>query len=74
MTARGPAGRLAFLDGLRGLALIFMVVNHTARWWLGGPMSWPRYHLIYLFGPWARGGAPPRRPPSQAPRPRAPRA
>ena len=48
MTARGPAGRLAFLDGLRGLALIFMVVNHTARWWLGGPMSWPRYHLIYL--------------------------
>jgi uncharacterized membrane protein len=39
--------RLAFLDALRGLALIFMVVNHTARDWLGTVMTWPRYHLIY---------------------------
>jgi uncharacterized membrane protein len=26
--------RVAFLDGLRGIALVLMVVNHTARWWL----------------------------------------
>jgi len=54
VTARGPAGRLAFLDGLRGLALIFMVVNHTARviaftlvrGWLGVTLgSWWAYAL-----------------------------
>jgi uncharacterized membrane protein len=44
--ARGP--RLAYLDGLRGAALILMVVNHTARWWVDGPMSWSRYALIYV--------------------------
>ena len=42
------AGRLAFLDGFRGVALIFMVVNHTARWWMDGRMTWPRYHLIWI--------------------------
>ena len=41
-------GRLDFLDGFRGVALIFMVVNHTARWWMDGRMTWPRYHLIWI--------------------------
>jgi uncharacterized membrane protein len=40
--------RLAFLDGLRGLALVLMVVNHTARWWIDRPMGWLRYQLIYV--------------------------
>ena len=40
--------RLAFLDGLRGVALVFMVLNHTARWWMDGKMTWPRYHLIWI--------------------------
>jgi uncharacterized membrane protein len=44
-----PASRRqVFLDGLRGLALIFMVLNHTGRWWIERPMGWPRYHLVYL--------------------------
>lgn len=42
------SGRLVFLDALRGVALVAMVLNHTARWWLGPEMGWPRYHLIYL--------------------------
>jgi hypothetical protein len=25
-----------------------MVVNHTARWWMDGKMTWPRYHLIWI--------------------------
>ncbi len=40
--------RLAYLDGLRGAALILMVVNHTARWWMDGHMTWARYELIYV--------------------------
>jgi uncharacterized membrane protein len=40
--------RLAYLDGLRGLALIAMVVNHTARAWIEGHMTWSRYALIYV--------------------------
>jgi uncharacterized membrane protein len=40
-------GRLHFLDGLRGVALILMVVNHTSRDWLDVVMGWPRYHLVY---------------------------
>jgi uncharacterized membrane protein len=40
--------RLSYLDGLRGAALIFMVLNHTARWWMDGRMTWPRYNFIYL--------------------------
>jgi uncharacterized membrane protein len=40
-------GRLHFLDGLRGVALILMVVNHTSRDWMDVLMGWPRYHLVY---------------------------
>jgi hypothetical protein len=47
-TPPGPTPRLAYLDGLRGVALIVMVVNHTARWWMGSGITWPRYHLIYV--------------------------
>jgi uncharacterized membrane protein len=43
-----PASRLAFLDGLRGAALILMVVNHTARWWIDTRMTVGRYALIYV--------------------------
>src|SRR5882672_9722327 len=52
MTPAEPATsaptRFAYLDGLRGAALIFMVLNHTARWWMGGHVTWSRYHLIYV--------------------------
>lgn len=41
-------GRMRFLDALRGAALVAMVLNHTARFWLDGTMGWPRYHLIYV--------------------------
>lgn len=41
------ASRLAFLDGLRGVALILMVLNHTSRWWLDASMGWGRYYLAY---------------------------
>ena len=51
--ASPASGRLLFLDGLRGLALVFMVFNHTARWWIERPMGWPRYHLVYLTVPLA---------------------
>ena len=45
---RPPDGdRLVFLDALRGFALVFMVLNHTARWWQDGKMTWPRYYWIY---------------------------
>jgi uncharacterized membrane protein len=40
--------RLAYLDGLRGAALVLMVVNHTARWWMDDPITWARYELIYV--------------------------
>lgn len=43
-----PRTRLLFLDGLRGVALILMVVNHTARWWIDVSMGWGRYYLVYL--------------------------
>jgi len=39
--------RLAFLDVLRGVALIVMVVNHTSRWWIDRQMGWSRYWLVY---------------------------
>jgi uncharacterized membrane protein len=39
--------RLGFLDGLRGIALVLMVVNHTARWWMDAVMGWGRYWLVY---------------------------
>src|SRR5262245_66646961 len=41
-------GRMPFLDGLRALAIVAMVVNHTGRWWIDGSFRWPRYHLIYI--------------------------
>jgi uncharacterized membrane protein len=46
--ASSAAPRLAYLDGLRGAALVLMAVNHTARWWVDGPMTWGRYELIYV--------------------------
>jgi uncharacterized membrane protein len=39
--------RLAFLDVMRGVALIVMVVNHTSRWWIDRQMGWSRYWLVY---------------------------
>src|SRR5260370_16798733 len=45
--AAASSSRLQFLDGLRGVALILMVVNHTSRDWLDVIMGWPRYHLVY---------------------------
>jgi uncharacterized membrane protein len=51
VTTAQPAAagsRLAYLDALRGSALIFMVVNHTARWWMDGRMTAERYALVYL--------------------------
>jgi hypothetical protein len=39
---------MLFLDGLRGIAIILMVLNHTSRWWMDlKPMGWGRYYLIY---------------------------
>lgn len=43
-----PRARLVFLDALRGFALIFMVLNHTGRWWQDRIMGWPRYYGIYV--------------------------
>ena len=51
--ASRPGRRVLFLDGLRGLAIIVMVVNHTARWWTDRAIGWERYHLIYLTVPLA---------------------
>lgn len=39
--------RLRFLDGLRGIAIILMVINHTSRDWMDVGMGWARYHLVY---------------------------
>ena len=47
-TRRPAAERLVFLDALRGFALIFMVLNHTGRWWMDGSMRWSRYYFIYV--------------------------
>lgn len=39
--------RLKFLDGLRGIAIVLMVFNHTARWLFGGdPLL--GYSIIYF--------------------------
>jgi uncharacterized membrane protein len=46
--APAPASRLAYLDGLRGFAVVLMVLNHTARAWIDGKMTWHRYTLIYV--------------------------
>jgi uncharacterized membrane protein len=45
--AVSTAGRLRFIDGMRGVALVLMVVNHTSRDWIGVSMGWARYHLVY---------------------------
>ena len=47
-TRRSAAERLLFLDALRGFALIFMVLNHTGRWWMDSSMRWSRYYFIYV--------------------------
>ena len=48
MAPSAPArSRLTFLDAVRGVAIILMVLNHTSRDWMDGPMTWPRYYLIY---------------------------
>ena len=39
--------RLAFLDVLRGFALIVMVLNHTGHDWIARDMGWWRYWIIY---------------------------
>lgn len=39
--------RIVYLDALRGVAIILMVINHTARWWVDRDMGWARYHLVY---------------------------
>jgi uncharacterized membrane protein len=44
----GARSRLAYLDGLRGVALVAMVLNHTARWWIDEKMTVGRYALIYV--------------------------
>jgi len=47
--ARRPAtDRLVFLDAVRGVALVFMVWNHTGRWWQDRSMGWPWYYSIYV--------------------------
>ena len=38
--------RLRYLDAARGVALVLMVVNHTARYWLNDDLA--RWPLIYL--------------------------
>src|SRR5262245_54109536 len=48
MERSASSGRMPFLDGLRALAIVAMVVNHTGRWWIDGSFGWPRYHLIYI--------------------------
>ena len=41
-------GRLTFIDALRGVALVLMVLNHTSRDWMDGRvMGWGRYYLVY---------------------------
>lgn len=47
MPASTTAPRLAFLDGLRGIAIVLMVLNHTSRWWIEVGMGPPRYYLVY---------------------------
>src|SRR2546423_7556366 len=38
--------RLAYLDAARGVALVLMIVNHTARYWAADDLD--RWPLIYL--------------------------
>jgi uncharacterized membrane protein len=41
------SARLTFLDGLRGFAILLMILNHTLRDWMDVGMGWTRYYLIY---------------------------
>jgi uncharacterized membrane protein len=43
--ARGE--RIPFLDVLRGVAIVLMVLNHTARWWLDEAVQPGRSPLVY---------------------------
>jgi uncharacterized membrane protein len=46
--APAPARRrLEFLDVLRGVAIILMILNHTSRDWIERSMGWGRYDLVY---------------------------
>src|ERR671930_902151 len=49
-SAKTPRGaepmRLAYLDAARGVALVLMVVNHTARYWASDDLA--RWPLIYV--------------------------
>jgi|GEM_PF-523781 len=45
---RGAEARRPFLDALRGVAIVLMILNHTGRWWIDRPMGWSRYYLIYV--------------------------
>jgi uncharacterized membrane protein len=47
-SSRPRSERLVFLDALRGFALVFMVLNHTARWWQDRSMGWPWYYSVYV--------------------------
>jgi uncharacterized membrane protein len=39
--------RITYIDVLRGVAIVLMVVNHTSRWWIDVSMGWARYWLVY---------------------------
>jgi uncharacterized membrane protein len=39
--------RYHFLDGLRGVALILLVINHTARDWIDRSLAVGRYYVVY---------------------------
>src|SRR2546427_10097947 len=44
--ATPASGRQLFLEGLRGLDLILMVLNHTGRRVFEWPMGRPRNHVV----------------------------
>ncbi len=43
--------RYPFVDGLRGVAIILMIINHTGRYWLSAGFF--RHELIYLTMTWS---------------------
>ena len=44
----GERDRLTFIDVARGWALVLMVVNHTARYWIDDSLGAARTALIHL--------------------------